>query len=131
MKYSIFALLVTYTVMATALPFSNETIFFIEVLLLAIFTGTFVGPLPAVLVEVFSQEQRYSGSALGYNIGTGWLGGTAPLFMSLLYQMNQSQNIIIMYPILFSGLAYIGILLLPKKNKLSSRVINENGLMIS
>lgn len=131
MKYSIFSLLITYIIMTMTLPFSNETLFFIEVLLLSIFTGTFVGPLPAVLVEVFSQEQRYSGSALGYNIGTGWLGGTAPLFMSLIYQSHPFQEILILYPILFSIFAYIGILLLPNKNKLYRQDYSFNGSRIN
>ena len=56
--------------------------------LLSFGSGLFSGGMQALLAEMFNQEQRYSGSAISYNIGVS-LGGSTPLIMSYFVHYNQ------------------------------------------
>ncbi|MDF1655566.1 MAG: MFS transporter [Coxiellaceae bacterium] len=53
------------------------------------FNGCVWGMLPSLLVKLFPVEVRYSGSALSYNIGFGFMGGLTPLIATgLIHQTN-------------------------------------------
>jgi MFS transporter, MHS family, proline/betaine transporter len=45
----------------------------------AIVVSIYIGPIPAILVEMFPTRVRYSGMALSYNICAALFGGTAPM----------------------------------------------------
>jgi MHS family proline/betaine transporter-like MFS transporter len=47
--------------------------------LFAIVVSIYIGPIPAVLVEMFPTRVLYSGMALSYNICAALFGGTAPM----------------------------------------------------
>jgi MHS family proline/betaine transporter-like MFS transporter len=47
--------------------------------LFAIIVAIYIGPIPAILVEMFPTRVRYSAMALSYNICAALFGGTAPM----------------------------------------------------
>jgi len=59
--------------------------------------GFFAGSFPGYLAELFSQEYRYTGSFLAYNIGMSWIGGMSPLiFISVSKLHYMLPSVIIM-----------------------------------
>ncbi len=46
--------------------------------------GMFSGPLNTYIIEIFQTGIRYRYAAIGYSIGMGFIGGTAPLIAGLL-----------------------------------------------
>ena len=89
----------------------------IQFLTVAIVIGLFSGPLPAVLAESFREEQRYTGSAFGHNIGIGWLGvGTAQWGLLLTYQFINNECHILVYCAFFCVAAIVGLTLLSKSH---------------
>jgi MFS transporter, MHS family, proline/betaine transporter len=48
----------------------------------------FAGCMAATMVEMFPTRTRYTGVALGYNVGQTLLGGTAPLVGTALIQLT-------------------------------------------
>ena len=48
-------------------------------LIFTVFISIFMGPVPAVMMELFPADMRYSGAAVGNNISICLFGGTAPL----------------------------------------------------
>lgn len=47
--------------------------------LFAICVGFYIGPVPALLVEIFPTRIRYTGMSLSYNFAAAAFGGTAPM----------------------------------------------------
>ncbi|MDE3059968.1 MAG: MFS transporter, partial [Pseudomonadota bacterium] len=47
--------------------------------LFAVIVGFYIGPVPALLVEIFPTRLRYTAMALSYNICAALFGGTAPM----------------------------------------------------
>ena len=45
----------------------------------AVIVGFYIGPVPALLVEIFPTRVRYTGMSLSYNICAALFGGTAPM----------------------------------------------------
>ncbi|GIK49327.1 MAG: shikimate transporter [Alphaproteobacteria bacterium] len=55
------------------------------------------GPQAALFAELFPAEVRYSGASLGYQIGTVFGGGLAPIIATLLLAQFQSSHAIAVY----------------------------------
>ena len=53
-------------------------------LIFAVFYGVYVSQMPAVAPEMLPAEVRVSGTAIGYNLCIGTLGGTTPLVATYL-----------------------------------------------
>ncbi|HSW69690.1 MAG TPA: MFS transporter [Gammaproteobacteria bacterium] len=71
-----------------------KNIFLLSLLVLIIFTiasSLEQGTTPAVLVENFPVEDRYTGISLAYNLVNGFLGGTIPLICTWLVIHMQSK----------------------------------------
>jgi MHS family proline/betaine transporter-like MFS transporter len=84
---------------------------------IAILTGLFNGPLPAVLAQMFYQEQRYTGSALAHNIGLGWIGaGTAQLGLTMTTHWFALGTHMLMYLALFAFFALLSLTALSQFN---------------
>ncbi|WP_054843344.1 MFS transporter [Vulcanisaeta souniana] len=63
----------------------NPTLVVIAIILGGLFVYYLAGAItPIVLVEMFPPQVRYSGISLAYQIGVGFLGGSAPLIMTYL-----------------------------------------------
>ncbi len=65
---------------------TNEGLFVVMVggLVLLVLLMLYTGPVVAAIGEQFPSRARYSALAVGYNLGTAILGGTAPLIAALL-----------------------------------------------
>jgi MHS family proline/betaine transporter-like MFS transporter len=57
-------------------------------LVFATCSGLFSGCMAATLVELFPTRTRYTGVAIGYNVGQALLGGTAPLIATALIHLT-------------------------------------------
>ncbi len=65
------------------------------------------GTTPAVLVENFPVEERYTGISLAYNIVNGFFGGTVPLVCAWLVVYTQSKSAPGIYVTLFAGITLV------------------------
>ncbi|NBO18775.1 MAG: MFS transporter [Proteobacteria bacterium] len=59
--------------------------------LMSIVVGFYIGPVPALLVEIFPTRVRYTGMSLSYNIAAAAFGGTAP--MACQWLITRTGNI--------------------------------------
>jgi MFS transporter, MHS family, proline/betaine transporter len=50
--------------------------------------GLFSGSMAATMVELFPTRTRYTGMAIGYNVGQALLGGTAALVATTLIKLT-------------------------------------------
>lgn len=69
---------------------------------LSVASGGFSGAVPALFAEMFQEKQRFTGSALAYNVGVSVIGGSTPLVMTLLtdYTMMAPAYYICIYSFL-------------------------------
>jgi MHS family proline/betaine transporter-like MFS transporter len=59
--------------------------------LFALVVAFYIGPVPALLVEIFPTRVRYTGMSLSYNISAAVFGGTAPIVCQWL--ITETQNV--------------------------------------
>jgi MHS family proline/betaine transporter-like MFS transporter len=65
--------------------------------LFAVIVGFYIGPVPALLVEIFPTRLRYTGMALSYNISAALFGGTSPMACQWLLNVTGSSYAIAGY----------------------------------
>jgi MFS transporter, MHS family, proline/betaine transporter len=63
----------------------------------AVIVGVYIGPVPALLVELFPTRVRYTGMALSYNICAALFGGTAPMVCQWLVTATGTNYSIAFY----------------------------------
>ncbi len=73
------------------------------------------GPQAALFAELFPPEIRYSGASLGYQIGSVFGGGFAPIIATALYQEFQSSQSIAIYLALMCVISLISTMFLGGK----------------
>jgi len=66
-------------------------------MLFALIVAIYVGPIPALLVEIFPTRVRYTGMALSYNITAALFGGTAPMVCQWLLNTTHDSYSIAYY----------------------------------
>lgn len=71
--------------------------------------GMYIGPIPAVLVEIFPTSVRLTGMSLALNAATVVFGGTTPMFCIWLLGWFGSPMIISIYFIFCCTLAFIAL----------------------
>jgi len=59
-------------------------------LLFALLVAAYVGPMCALVVELFPPDGRYTGISLAYNVALALFGGTAPLVATYLIERTES-----------------------------------------
>ena len=70
---------------------SKETIYIVFIqIILAIIISLFLGPSNAFLNSLFPTHARYSGIALGYSLGTAFMGGTMPAISTYLIKLTSN-----------------------------------------
>lgn len=69
-------------------------------ILFALILGVYLGPIPAILVELFPTSVRYTGMALSYNLAAAAFGGTAPMVCVWLMTQTGSPYAIAAYVML-------------------------------
>lgn len=78
-------------------------------IILAICLAAFDGPLSAFLPLRFSIYMRYSGLAIGFNIGAGVIGGSSPLLLTWLSSYNENH---LLPGFFLAGLSFISVVTL-------------------
>ncbi|MGP3960926.1 MFS transporter [Nonomuraea sp. 3N208] len=86
-----------------------------------------LAPSPAVLSELFPTARRYSGLALGYNLGVMVFGGAGPFVASALTTATQSSYAPAMYLCAGAVISLVAALFTPETLRLSLR----NGVAMS
>lgn len=79
--------------------FENGDIFTIGLMqiIFAFLVGMYTGPVPAMLVEMFPTNIRFTGLAIAYNLAAAIFGGTAPLVCEWLIRTTGSNSSIYWY----------------------------------
>ncbi len=85
-------------------------------LVFATCNSLFSGCMGATLVELFPTRTRYTGIAIGYNVGTALLGGTAPLVATALIQMTGNVLVPAFYLILSAAVAGVAALFIKPRH---------------
>jgi MHS family proline/betaine transporter-like MFS transporter len=80
----------------------------------AVVIGLFMGPIPAMLAEMFPARTRFSGIAMGYNISLAALGGTAPLVATWLFTRYASVHAPALYLMFLAALSLGAAWLIPR-----------------
>ena len=106
MKYSAFGIILFIYPIIWLLQLGNFNLAVVSQLIFALLVGTYMGPIPAVLVELFPTRVRFTGVALSYNLSAALFGGTAPLAATWLVT-NIRTDAIAMYIILFVVLTVV------------------------
>jgi MHS family proline/betaine transporter-like MFS transporter len=77
--------------------------------LFGILVAFYMGPVPAVLVELFPTRVRFTGVALSYNISAALLGGTVPAVAMWLIHKTGNNFSLAYYIMGFAVLTFIGL----------------------
>jgi MFS transporter, MHS family, proline/betaine transporter len=77
--------------------------------LLAIVVGSYLGPVPALLVEIFPTRLRYTGMAMSYNISAALFGGTAPMVCQWLVSTTGNNYSIVYYVMLCNVVSLVAL----------------------
>jgi MHS family proline/betaine transporter-like MFS transporter len=94
-----------------------------------IFAGSvayYMGPVPAVLVELFPTKVRFTGVALSYNLSAAIFGGTAPMVAMILQRVTGNQFAIGYYLVI---LAAFTLCILRKFQETSTQSLSEPGAL--
>ena len=78
--------------------------------LFAMFVGLYLGPMPAVLVELFPTSIRLTGMSLSYNIAATLFGGTTPMVSVWLIDHTGNNLSIAYYVMICNVLSIIALL---------------------
>lgn len=65
--------------------------------MLAALIGWFIGPIPALLVELFPTSVRYTGMSISYNFCAAAFGGTTPMVATWLVQVTGMKTVVAFY----------------------------------
>jgi len=69
----------------------NYSLSVISIIAFASIVGTYMGPVPTLLVELFPTRIRFTAVALSYNLSAAIFGGTAPMVGATLHKVTGSQ----------------------------------------
>ena len=99
-----------------AAPAAMSKIKIISILfLLQLYFGMVIGPMSAMLVEMFPSRIRYTSMSLPYHLGNGWVGGLLPMTAFAMVTATGDIYFGLWYPVILAGAAaIIGILFLPE-----------------
>lgn len=106
MKYSSFGIILFIYPIIWLLHLGSFNMAIVSQVIFALLVGTYMGPIPAVLVELFPTRVRFTGVALSYNLSAALFGGTAPLVATWLVTNTRTDSIA-MYIILFVTLTLV------------------------
>ena len=106
--------LITYPVFAMMIASPDESRILLGQLALSIVTAMYVGPLPAILAELFDTRNRSLGLAISYNVAVTTGGGFAQMIFVLLITMTGSLQAPSYY-VVFAGAVSLASLLLCRR----------------
>ena len=85
------ALVVTIYPIFLALHSMNYILAILSQVLFSAIVGTYMGPIPTLLVELFPTRVRFTGVAISYNLSAAIFGGTAPMVGAALHKFTGQQ----------------------------------------
>jgi MHS family proline/betaine transporter-like MFS transporter len=77
--------------------------------MLGLLNGLYIGPVPAVLVELFPTSVRYTGMALAYNFAAALFGGTAPMVCVWLIRQTGTHLSVAWYVMLCCLVSFLAL----------------------
>lgn len=80
--------------------------------------GASLGPMPAVLAELFPREVRYSAAAFSYNLPVAIFGGTAPLVATYLIAETGNDYSPAYYLMVLAAFGLVALLSMPETKDL-------------
>ncbi len=102
------------TIMAMPMFIWMDSKIFIHILfaqiMFSMVLGIYIGPIAAVLVELFPTRVRYSGMALTYNAAAALFGGSAPLVCRWLIESTGTHLSIAWYVMFCCACAFVALL---------------------
>ena len=78
-------------------------------LIFCLLVGAYLGPVSAMLVELFPTSVRFSGMAITYNLAAALFGGTAPMICEWLIARTDSYTSLAWYVILCNVVSIISL----------------------
>ena len=75
----------------------------------AVIVGFYIGPVPALLVEIFPTRVRYTGMSLSYNICAALFGGTAPMVCEWLVSATGTSYSIAYYVMTCAAISMVSL----------------------
>jgi len=85
-------------------------------LIFAILIGCVQGPFPALMVELFPAQSRFSAIGVSYNVALALFGGTAPLIGTWLIARTGDLASPALYLALLSVLSFLALLPLGRRS---------------
>jgi len=85
------------------------------------FNNVMYGLQAAMMTEMFSTEFRYSGASLGYQIGTIFGGGFAPIIATALFEKHQSSMAISAYMAVLCAVSLVSVFILSETHRKEDR----------
>lgn len=73
----------------------------------AVVHGFYIGPVPAVLVELFPTRLRYTGMAIAYNLAAAIFGGTAPMVATWLIRTTENNYVVAYYIMICAVISFV------------------------
>ncbi|MEM8590095.1 MAG: MFS transporter [Pseudomonadota bacterium] len=83
-------------------------------LIFAVLVGAGLGPLPALMTELYPREVRYSATAFSYNLPVAIFGGTAPLIATFLVAETGNDYSPAFYLMALSVVGLVALILTPE-----------------
>lgn len=80
-------------------------------LTLAFLVGCYIGPEPALQMEMYPTHVRNTGVAVSYNLGCAIFGGTTPAICKLLYDHFHTIDILAHYILIVAALSIFAVML--------------------
>ncbi|MEM7442011.1 MAG: MFS transporter [Pseudomonadota bacterium] len=81
---------------------------------LAVLMGASLGPMPALMAELYPKEIRYSATAFSYNLPVAIFGGTAPLIATFLVAETGNDYSPAFYLIVMAVIGLAALMLTPE-----------------
>lgn len=88
-------------------------------ILFAILVACWIGPEPALQVEMYPTNVRNTGVAFSYNVGCAIFGGTTPLVCKWLAGTDESIYSVAIYIVVVAALSLLGLCFYKNRSKLT------------
>ena len=109
LKYSVIIMMLTIVPFFMMMETKTFAMVFAAQVALGFIVGSYIAPIPAVLVELFPTSIRYTGMAISYNLAAAMFGGTAPLVCEWLISATGTYYSIAGYVILCNIISMIAL----------------------
>ncbi|EJN39645.1 arabinose efflux permease family protein [Pseudomonas sp. GM84] len=85
----------------------NKPMVLLLLVVLMFYGALALGPMGAIMVEMFPTRIRYSAMSLPYHLGNGWFGGLLPTFCFALVAQNGNIYAGLWYPVVVAALSFV------------------------